>query len=91
MSKKLCTKFPYKEIVGTLIWYDANSKSGWINVKDFKQLIPSVCYTKGWIFEETKDFIKTFGTYSIDPEDNSIEFGEILCIPKQWLKFRKLF
>jgi hypothetical protein len=88
MAKKLATKFPYKEISCTLVWYDANSKTGWIDIKEFKDLSPSLCYTRGWIFEETKDYIKTFSTYSIDPEDNSIEFGEILCIPKSWLKLR---
>ena len=88
MAKKLATKFPYKEISRTLVWYDANSKTGWIGVKEFKDLSPSLCYTRGWIFEETKTYIKTFSTYSIDPEDNSIEFGEILCIPKVWLKLR---
>jgi hypothetical protein len=88
MAKKLATKFPYKEISRTLVWYDANSKTGWIDIKEFKELSPSLCYTRGWIFEETKDYIKTFSTYSIDPEDNSIEFGEILCIPKSWLKLR---
>lgn len=88
MAKKLSIKFPYKEISRTLVWCDANSKTGWIGVKEFKELIPSLCYTRGWIFEETKDYIKTFSTYSIDPEDNSIEFGEILCIPKSWLKLR---
>jgi hypothetical protein len=88
MAKKLATKFPYKVISRTLVWYDANSKTGWIDIKEFKELSPSLCYTRGWIFEETKDYIKTFSTYSIDPEDNSIEFGEILCIPKSWLKLR---
>lgn len=88
MAKKPSIKFPYKEIINTLVWYDANSKTGWIGIKEFKDLKPSLCYTKGWIFEETQDYIKTFSTYSIDSEDNSIDFGEILCIPKRWLKLR---
>jgi hypothetical protein len=88
MSKKPYIKFPYKKIKGTLNWYDANSKTGWIDSKEFKELTPSICHTQGWIFEETKTYIKTFSTYSIDPEDNSIDFGEILCIPKVWLKLR---
>ena len=88
MAKKLATKFPSKEISRTLVWYDANSKTGWIDIKEFKDLSPSLCYTRCWIFEETKVYIKTFSTYSIDPEDNSIELGEILCIPKSWLKLR---
>ncbi len=85
MSKKPYIKFPYKKIKGTLSWYDANSKTGWIDSKEFKQMTPSICHTSGWIFEDTKTYIKVFSTYSIDAEDNSIEFGEILCIPKIWL------
>ena len=49
-----------------------------------KELKPATCVTSGWIFEETKDYIKTFSTYSLD-EDGSIEFGEIVVIPKHWI------
>ena len=30
------------------------------------------------------DYIKPFSTYSLD-DDGSIEFGEIVVIPKQWI------
>ncbi len=49
------------------------------------KLRPAHSKTKGWIYEETQDYIKTFGTYSIDSEDESIEFGEVICIPKNWI------
>jgi hypothetical protein len=51
MSKKPSIKFPYKKIKGILNWYDANSKTGWIDSKEFKELTPSICHTQGWIFE----------------------------------------
>ncbi len=77
--------FPYKKIKGELYWLDAKSKSGWSTKEDLQKLEPATCITSGWIFEETKDYIKTFSTYSLDSEDGSIEFGEILVIPKQWI------
>ena len=41
--------------------------------------------TKGWIYKETDEYIITFGTYSTDANDNIIEFGEVLCVPKNWI------
>ena len=46
------------------------------------KLRPAVSKTKGWIYKETDEYIITFGTYSTDINDNIIEFGEVLCIPK---------
>jgi len=80
----MINNFPYKQIKGELRWFDAQSKTGWSNEKEVKELKPAVCVTRGWIFEETKEYIKTFSTYSIDSEGN-IEFGEIVVIPKIWV------
>ena len=49
------------------------------------KLKPAVSKTKGWIYKETDEYIITFGTYSTDINDNIIEFGEVLCIPKNWI------
>jgi hypothetical protein len=49
------------------------------------KLKPAVSKTKGWIYKETDEYIITFGTYSKDSDDNVIEFGEVLCIPKHWI------
>ena len=49
------------------------------------KLTPAVSKTKGWIYKETDEYIITFGTYSTDANDNIIEFGEVLCIPKNWI------
>jgi len=80
----MINNFPYKLIKGELHWLDAQSKTGWVNEKEIRELKPATCITRGWIFEETKDYIKTFATYSIDSE-GIIEFGEILVIPKNWI------
>jgi hypothetical protein len=45
----------------------------------------AVCHTQGWVFEETDNYIKIFGTYSIDEDSASIEFGEVIAIPKGWI------
>lgn len=76
--------FLYKKIKRDLHWLDAKSKSGWSTKEDMKELKPATCVTSGWIFEETENYVKTFSTYSLD-DDGSIEFGEILVIPKQWI------
>ena len=52
---------------------------------DMDKLRPAVSKTKGWIYKETDEYIITFGTYSTDINDNIIEFGEVLCIPKNWI------
>ena len=80
----MTNNFPYKKIKGELHWLDAKSRTGWATREDMKELKPATCVTSGWIFEETKDYIKTFSTYSLD-EDGNIEFGEIVVIPKQWV------
>ena len=37
-----------------------------------------------WIYKETKDWVTLFGTYSQD-DDGTIEFGEVITIPKKWI------
>lgn len=76
--------FPYKKLKLELHWLDAKSKTGWSTKEELKELKPAKCITSGWVFEETKHYIKTFSTYSLE-EDGTIEFGEILVIPKKWI------
>ncbi len=84
-KKKPVTEFPYKPIKDKLTWHDAQSDTGWKSKDSMDKLRPAISKTKGWIYEETDEYIKTFGTYSIDPETKEIEFGEVLCIPKNWI------
>ena len=77
--------FPYKPIKDTLDWKDAQSQTGWLTFDQMKKLTPALSKTKGWVFEENDDFIKVFATYSIDHIDKTIEFGEVVCIPKNWV------
>ena len=90
MARKQSTKpkvskvdFPYKEVSLKLI--DANSDSGWLTLEQMKKHDVAVCHTQGWVFEETDNYIKIFGTYSIDEDSASIEFGEVIAIPKGWI------
>ncbi len=84
-KKKVSKDFPYKPIKGHIKWYDAQSETGWIGLADMDKLKPAISKTKGWIYKETDEYIITFGTYSTDINDNIIEFGEVLCIPKNWI------
>ena len=36
------------------------------------------------LYKDNKDFITLFGTYSQD-KDGTIEFGEVITIPKKWI------
>jgi|TARA_R110000782_G_scaffold12119_1_gene36651 hypothetical protein len=84
-KKKVQKDFPYKPIKNHLTWYDAQSETGWISLEDIEKLKPAISKTKGWIYKETDEYIITFGTYSKDANDNIIEFGEVLCVPKNWI------
>ena len=84
-KKKIQKDFPYKPIKNHIKWYDAQSETGWIGLADMDKLKPAVSKTRGWIYKETDEYIITFGTYSTDINDNIIEFGEVLCIPKNWI------
>ena len=84
-KKKLNKDFPYKSIKDKLTWYDALSESGWCSKEKLDKLKPAIAKTKGWIYKETDEYIITFGTYSKDANDNIIEFGEVLCVPKNWI------
>lgn len=83
-KKKINSDFPYAPIKDKLVWNDAQSDTGWLTLDQMNKIKPAVSKTKGWIYKETDDYIITFGTYSIDT-DGSIEFGEVLCIPKNWI------
>jgi hypothetical protein len=84
-TKKIKTKlnFPYKKI--SLKWYDANSSSGWLTLEAMQKFEPALCHSSGWIFEENDKFIKIFATYSFDKDDGTMEYGEIICVPKIWM------
>ena len=90
MTKKKSTKkttplvvFPYKKI--NIRWKDANSSSGWLTLEAMQKFEPALCHSNGWIFEDNNDYIKIFSTYSLDKDDGTFEFGEIICIPKTWI------
>jgi len=81
--KKSKVEFPYREV--SLTWIDANSDTGWLTLDQMKRHTVAVCHTQGWVFEENDNWIKVFGTYSIDEDEETIEFGEVIAIPKGWI------
>lgn len=78
-------KFNYKKLNKELHWIDAVSKTGWCSLEDMENTVPAnVTTTNMWIYKETNKYITLFGTYSMD-RDGTIEFGDIITIPKKWI------
>ncbi len=64
-------------------WLDINScDSAWNTEEDLKELVPAMCTTIGYLYEDNDNFIKTFATYSIDPITNEMDVGDAVVIPK---------
>lgn len=84
-AEKKKPKFKFKKLKKPIKWLDCVSQTGWLSVAQMEAAAPAVCTTgEFWIYKETKDFITLFGTYSED-KDGSIEFGEVITIPKKWI------
>lgn len=78
-------KFNFKKLKKPIKWLDCVSQTGWLSVAQMEAAEPAVCNTgEFWIYKDTKDYITLFGTYSQD-KDGSIEFGEVITIPKKWI------
>jgi Fe-S-cluster containining protein len=78
-------KFKFKKLNKPLKWLDCVSQTGWLSVAQMEAAEPAVCKTgEFWIYKDTKDYITLFGTYSQD-KDGTIEFGEVITIPKRWI------
>ena len=83
MQKK--NKFPYKKLKKPLKWFDCISQTGWLSIAQMEKSTPAKVTTgEFWIYKETKDWVTLFGTYSQD-SDGTIEFGEVITIPKKWI------
>jgi hypothetical protein len=64
-------------------WLDINScDNAWNTEEDLKDLVPAMCTTIGYLYEENDNYIKTFATYSIDPITNEMDVGDAVVIPK---------
>ena len=78
-------KFNYKKLKKPIKWLDCVSQTGWLSAAQMKAAEPAVCTTgEFWIYKNTKEYITLFGTYSQD-KDGTIEFGEVITIPKKWI------
>ena len=63
-------------------WLDINScDNAWNTEEDLKDLIPATCTTIGYLYEENKDWVKTFATYSFN-SDSTLDVGDAVVIPR---------
>ena len=62
-------------------WLDINScDNAWNSESDLKDLVPAMCTTIGYLYEENKDWVKTFATYSFNSD--SLDVGDCVVIPR---------
>ena len=62
-------------------WLDINScDSAWNTEEDLKNLVPAMCTTIGYLYEDNKDWVKTFATYSFNSD--SLDVGDCVVIPR---------
>jgi len=62
-------------------WLDINScDNAWNTEEDLKDLVPAMCTTIGYLYEENKDWVKTFATYSFNKD--SLDVGDCVVIPR---------
>jgi len=62
-------------------WLDINScDNAWNTEEDLKDLVPAMCTTIGYLYEENKDWVKTFATYSFNID--SLDVGDCVVIPR---------
>ena len=62
-------------------WLDINScDNAWNTEEDLKDLVPAMCTTIGYLYEENKDWVKTFATYSFNTD--SLDVGDCVVIPR---------
>jgi len=63
-------------------WLDINScDNAWNTEDDLKDLVPATCTTIGYLYEENKDWVKTFATYSFN-SDSTLDVGDAVVIPR---------
>lgn len=63
-------------------WLDINScENAWNNEEDLKDLVPATCTTIGYLYEDNKDWVKTFATYSFN-SDSTLDVGDAVVIPR---------
>ena len=62
-------------------WLDINScDNAWNTEEDLKDLVPAMRTTIGYLYEENKDWVKTFATYSFNSD--SLDVGDCVVIPR---------
>ena len=75
------TSIKYEKVI--VVWQDINScNSAWNTEQDLKDLVPAMCTTIGYLYEDNDNYIKTFATYSIDPTTEELDVGDAIVIPR---------
>lgn len=74
------TKINYDKVI--VEWQDINScDDAWSSSDQLKELLPAMCTTIGYLYEDTPTYIKTFATFSFN-NDDTIDMGDCIVIPK---------
>lgn len=66
-------------------WLDISSDGcdgAWNTEDQLKDLVPAICTTIGYLYEDNKDWIKTFATYSINENSEDFDIGDAVVIPR---------
>ena len=74
------TSIKYEKVI--VVWQDINScNSAWNTEQDLKDLVPAMCTTIGYLYEDNANYIKMFATYSMN-DDDTIDVGDAIVIPR---------
>ena len=64
-------------------WLDIQScDNAWSSLDEFDKLLPAKCTTIGYLYDENKDWVKTFATYSINENSEDFDIGDAVVIPR---------
>ena len=82
-------KFKYQKY--KITWYDPTANSEWQTKKDLQEFTPEECVIEAYVFSKDKKFVKTFASWSRDP-DGELNFGDTNVLPKATIiKMEKIY
>jgi len=67
-------------------WEDIIDDNVWMSESKIKTLTPIICKTVGYLYEETKKWVKLVGTYQVDDTATAEPFGYAITIPMGCVK-----
>ena len=82
-------KFKYHKY--KITWLDPTANSEWQTKKDLQEFTPEECVIEAYVFSKDKKFVKTFASWSRDP-DGELNFGDTNVLPKATIiKMEKIY